>query len=124
LLILSFCFLGLAPGLTRKLTKSEIDHYVAIVEKLPRCRTMKRSFHAFGSGLRRDHGKAVYMLFYLVRYFPELRRFPGRSRVQRNTSGIQPHYERRLTRLWLSHAVHPTLDDLPNPGGLITIQAE
>ena len=60
-----------------KLTKAEVDQYVAIIEKLP---LPEKAVQAFITRLRSwaevDDGKPVYM-FNLIHFFPKLQPFPG-----------------------------------------------
>jgi len=59
-----------------KLTQTEIDQYLAIIEKLP---LPEKGVQAFIARLRpwaeADDGKPVYM-FNLIRFFPRMQMFP------------------------------------------------
>src|SRR5262245_60992328 len=87
-----------------KLTKAEIDHYLAIIEKFP---LAEEGIQDFASRIRpwleADDGKPFYM-FNLIHFFPQLRALPGAPEFKGTPEQANAHYERSLARLWLSHA--------------------
>ena len=107
-----------------KLTREEIDHYLAIVEKLP---LPAEEIQAIVSRLRpwaeADDGKPVYM-FNLIRFFPQLRAFPGAPEFKGTPEKANEYYEKAITGLWLSHAAYPTFGGSPQAKNLIDIQPE
>jgi hypothetical protein len=108
----------------RKLTRAEIDHYLAKIEKLP---LPPEEAKAILSRLRpwaeADDGKPFYM-FNLIHFYPQLRRFPGAPEFNGTPQESNAHYMKSLTRLWLSHAAYPTFDGVPQSANLIDIQPE
>jgi hypothetical protein len=107
-----------------KLTKAEIDHYLGIIEKLP---LPPEESRAISSRLRpwaeADDGTPFYM-FNLIRYFPQLRTFPGAPEFKGTPRESNAYYMKSLTRLWLSHASYPIFDGEPQAENLISIQPE
>jgi hypothetical protein len=107
-----------------KLTKAEIDRYMAIIEKLP---LPAAGVEAFCARIRlwaeADDGKPVYMLN-LVSFFETLHSFPGAPEFQGTPQEANAYYEKAITSLWLSHAAYPTFAGVPQAGNLVNIQPE
>jgi hypothetical protein len=109
---------------TGKLTQSEIDHYLAIIEKLP---LPEMGVQAFIARLRpwahADDGKPVYM-FNLIHFFAKLQMFPGAPEFKGTPEQANARYEKSLIWLWLSHASYPTFIGVPQTRNLINMQPE
>ncbi len=107
-----------------KLTQTEIDGYLAIIEKLP---LPEKEVRAFTARVRpwaeADDGKPVYM-FNLIHFFPRLQTFPGAPEFKGTTEEANVRYERSLMWLWLSHASYPTFIGTPQARNLINMQPE
>lgn len=107
-----------------KLTKMEIDRYIAIIEELP---LPTEETKAVCDRIRRwaeaDDGKPVYMLN-LITFFKELRSFPGAPEFKGTPQEANAYYERAITKLWLSHAAYPTFVGIPEARNLVNIQPE
>ena len=107
-----------------KLTQAEIDHYLAIIEKLP---LPEKGVQVFIARLRpwaeADDGKPVYM-FNLIHFFPRLQMFPGAPEFKGTPGQANAHYEKSLLWLWLSHASYPTFIGTPQATNLINMQPE
>lgn len=105
-----------------KLTQTEIDQYLANIEKLP---LPEEEVRAFSARVRlwaeADDGKPVYM-FNLMHFFPRLQLFPGAPDFKGTPEEANAHYEKSLTRLWLSHASYPTFIGTPEARNLINMQ--
>jgi len=105
-----------------KLTQAEIDHYLAIIEKLP---LPEKGVQVFIARLRpwaeADDGKPVYM-FNLIHFFPRLQMFPGAPEFKGTPEQANAHYEKSLLWLWLSHASYPTFIGTPQATNLINMQ--
>jgi hypothetical protein len=112
-----------SPGV-HKLSKGEIDHYMAIIEKLP---LPQEEVQAIAARLRRwteaDDGKPFYM-FNLIHFFPQVRTFPGAPEFQGTPQESNAYYMKRLRWLWLSQAAYPIFDGVPQAENLITMQPE
>jgi hypothetical protein len=105
LLFLAFWFWH--SPLRRKLTREEIDRYLAAIEKLPlpaeqKAATLAR-LRAWAEG---DDGKPVYMLN-LMRFYPQLRRFPGTPDFQGTPQQANALYEKSVRWLVLKRAGYP-----------------
>jgi len=107
-----------------KLTQTEIDQYLAIIEKLP---LPEKGVHAFIARLRpwaqADDGKPVYM-FNLIHFLPRLQMFPSAPEFTGTPEQANAHYEKGLLWLWLSHASYPTFIGALQGRNLINIQPE
>ena len=107
-----------------KLTQAEIDHYLAIIEKLP---LPEKGVQVFIARLRpwaeADDGKAVYM-FNLIHFFSRMQTFPGAPEFKGTPEQANAHYEKSLLWLWLSHASYPTFIGTPQATNLINMQPE
>jgi len=107
-----------------KLTQAEIDHYLAIIEKLP---LPEKGVQAFIARLRpwaeADDGKPVYM-FNLIHFFSRMQTFPGAPEFIGTPEQANVHYEKSLLWLWLSHASYPTFIGAPQATNLISMQPE
>jgi hypothetical protein len=120
-------FLGFSAWHTQgagKLARAEIDQYMGKIENLP---LPEKDVQALMAGLRpwaeADDGKPVYM-FNLIHFFPQLRTFPGAPAFKGTPEEANAHYEKSLTRLWLSNASYPTFIGTPQAKNLINMQPE
>ena len=108
----------------RKLTREEIDHYLAIIEKLP---LPAEEVQAITSRIRpwaeADDGKPVFMLN-LIRFYPQLRTFPGAPEFKGTPEEANAYYEKSITSLWLSHAAYPIFAGASQAKNLINIHPE
>ena len=122
ILYLAFCSWHSQGG--GKLTRSDIDHYITNIEKLP---LPAKAVQAFTALLRpwadSDDGKPVYM-FNLIQFFPKLQPFPGAPDFTGTPEQANAHYEKGLIWLWLSHASYPTFIGAPQSKNLININPE
>jgi hypothetical protein len=121
-LFTAFCFWH-SPR-RRKLTREEIDHYMAIIEKLP---ARAEGIQAFTSRIRpwaeADDGKPVFMLN-LIRFYPQLHTFTGAPEFKGTPEEANAYYEKSITPLWLSHAAYPVFAGASQAKNLINIQPE
>jgi hypothetical protein len=107
-----------------KLTQAEIDHYLALMEKLPLPQEKVRAFTArLRAWAEADDGKPFYM-FNLIHFFPNLQTFPGAPEFKGTPEEANTHYEKSLIWLWLSHASYPTFIGVPQARNLINMQPE
>jgi len=124
LLILYLAFWAWHSPWVQKLTKAEIDHYMAIIEKLP---LPQKEVQAIAARFRRwteaDDGKPFYM-FNLIHFFPQVRTFPGAPEFTGTPQESNAYYMKRLRWLWLGHAAYPIFDGVPQAENLITMQPE
>jgi len=124
LVVLYLVFLAWHSPWKRKLTKAEIDHHLAIIEKLP---LPAEEAKAITSRLlpwaEADDGKPVYM-FNLIHFFPKLRTFPGAPEFKGTPQESNAYYMKSLTSLWLRHAAYPTFGGVPQAKNLINMQPE
>jgi hypothetical protein len=124
LLVLYLAFWAWHSPWVQKLTKAEIDHYMAILEKLP---LPPEEVKAIAARFRRwaeaDDGKPFYM-FNLIHFFPQLRTFPGAPEFQGTPQESNAYYMKSLKWLWLRHAAYPTFDGVPQADNLINMQPE
>jgi hypothetical protein len=107
-----------------KLTQTEIDQYVANIEKLP---LPEKAVEAFIARLRpwaeADDGEPFHM-FNLMRFFPQVQPFPGAPDFNGTPEEANARYEKGLIWLWLSHAAYPTFIGVSQAKNLINIQPE
>ena len=124
LLLLYLAFWAWHSPWVHKLTKAEIDQYLAIIDKLP---LPPEEAKAIISRLRpwaeADDGKPFYM-FNLIHFFPQLRTFPGAPEFRGTPQESNAYYMKRLKWLWLSHAAYPVFDGAPQAENLINMQPE
>ena len=124
LVVLYLVFLAWHSPWGGKLTQAEIDHYIPIIEKLP---LPAEEIKAIVSRIRPwaeiDDGKPVYM-FNLIRFFPQLRTFPGAPEFKGTPKEANAYYEKSITWLWLSHAAYPMFSGTPQAKNLINMQPE
>jgi len=122
-LFTAFCFWH-SPR-RRKLTREEIDHYMAIIEKLPA--RAAEGIQAFTSRIRpwaeADDGKPVFMLN-LIRFYPQLHTFTGAPEFKGTPEEANAYYEKSITPLWLSHAAYPIFAGASQAKNLINIHPE
>jgi hypothetical protein len=121
---LYWVFLGWHRQWGGKLTKAEIDQYMAGIEKLPHpaeeIRAITSRIRAWAEA---DDGKPVYM-FNLIKYFSRLRMFPGAPEFKGTPEESNAFYEKGVTSLWLSHASYPIFNGPAQTTNLINIQPE
>jgi hypothetical protein len=108
----------------KKLTPQEIDRYLGIISKLPlpgdetdKIITQLRPW------AEADDGKPTYMLN-LIRYFPELHRFPGAPEFDGTPEEANAYYEKSVTPLWLKNASYPMVGGSAQGPNLIKTQPE
>lgn len=124
LVVLYLVFSGWHSQWGGKLTKEEIDHYMAIIEKLPLpAEEMRAIAPHIRSRAEADDGRPVYM-FNLIHFFPQLRTFPGAPQFKGTPEEANAYYEKNLTWLWLSHASYPTFSGPSQAKNLINMQPE
>jgi hypothetical protein len=124
LLVLYLVFWVWHSPRVNKLTVAEIDHYMAILERLPLPpEAVKPIASRFRRWAEADDGKPVYM-FNLVHFFQQLRTFPGAPEFKATPQESNAYYMKRLTWLWLSHAAYPSFDSVPQTENLISLQPE
>ena len=87
----------------KKLTQDEIDHHLEIISGYPAPHDTSEVVARLRSWAEADDGKSILMLN-LLRYFPELRRFPGTPDFEGTPQEANAYYEKRRTPLWLRHA--------------------
>lgn len=93
----------------KPLTKEEIDHYLEIISKIPMPGDENERLVArLRAWAEADDGKQVFMLN-MIRFFPELRSFPGAPEFQGTPQESNAYYEKRLASLWLRNASYPRL---------------
>jgi hypothetical protein len=124
LLVLYMAFWVWHSPWARKLTKAEIDHYMALLEKLP---VPPEEVEAIASRFRRwaeaDDGKPFYM-FNLIHFFPQVRTFPGAPEFKGTPQESNALYMNQIKWLWLRHAAYPIFDGPTQAVNLINIQPE
>ena len=104
--------------------QAEIDHYIPIIEKLPLpAAELKAIVSRIRTWAESDDGKPVYM-FNLIRFFPELRTFPGAPEFKGTPKEANAYYEKSITWLWLSHAAYPIFSGTAQAKNLINIDPE
>jgi hypothetical protein len=122
-LFTAFCFWH-SPR-RRKLTREEIDNYMAIIEKLPA--RAAEGIQAFTSRIRpwaeADDGQPVFMLN-LIRFYPQLHTFTGAPEFKGTPEEANAYYEKSITPLWLSHAAYPVFAGASQAKNLINIHPE
>jgi hypothetical protein len=119
LLCLGFWFWHSPPR--RKLTREEIDRYLAAAEQLPLPAEGKAATLARLRGwAERDDGKPVYMLN-LMRFYPQLRRFPGSPDFQGTPEQANAFYEQSVLWLLLRRAGYPLVGGRPQASALLEI---
>lgn len=107
-----------------KLTKAEIDRYMALIEKLPLPPEGTRAFCArVRPWAEADDGKPVYMLNN-ISFFKNLHSFPGAPQFMGTPQEANAYYEKAIARLWLSHAAYPTFAGIPQTKNLVNIEPE
>jgi hypothetical protein len=91
----------------RKLTLDEIDRYLAVVAKLPfPAEDKQESLARLRAWAESDDGRPFYMLNFM-RYFPELRRFPGTPDFQGTPEQANEFYEKGVRSLLFRRAGYP-----------------
>jgi hypothetical protein len=124
LVVLYLAFWAWHSPWTGKLTKTEIDRYLAVIEKrlLP-----AEQIKAFTSRIRSwaeaDDGRPVYM-FNLIHFLPQLRTFAGAPDFRGTPQEANAYYEKRIMWLWLRHAAYPIFSGVPQAKNLLNMQPE
>jgi hypothetical protein len=93
-----------------KLTREEIDRYLGAAEKqlaLP-AEEKAEALARIRAWAEADDGQPVYMLN-LIRFFPQLRSFPGAPPFQGTPEQANAFYEKKVALLWLKNAAYPTV---------------
>jgi hypothetical protein len=103
----------------KPLTKDEIDRYLEIISKISMPGDENEKFIAkVRPWAEADDGKPVYMLN-MIRFYPELRRWPGAPEFAGTPEESNAHYEKSLTSLWLRNASYPMLGGAAQGDNLI-----
>jgi hypothetical protein len=107
-----------------KLSKAEIDRYLAIIE---RSLQPAEEVEAFTSRVRSwaeaDDGRPVYMVN-LMHFLPQFRTFPGAPEFKGTPREANAYYEKGIKWLWLRRAAYPIFSGVPQARNLIHIQPE
>jgi hypothetical protein len=106
-----------------KLTQPEIDHYMALIERLAVTDDGKDIASRIRSWAEADDGKPFYM-FNLIHFFPKVRTFAGAPDFKGTPEEANDHYEKSILPLWLRHASYPTFSGSPQSRNLINMQPE
>jgi hypothetical protein len=94
----------------RKLTQPEIDRYLGAIERqvfLPEDDKPK-ALARLRAWAEADDGRPFYMLN-LMRYYPELQRFPGTPNFQGNPEQANELYEKKVKQLLFQRCGYPIL---------------
>ena len=107
---------GLAP--------EEIDRYLEVISKLPLPGDdIDKIIGQLRPWAEADDGKPTYMLN-LIRYFPELHRFPGAPEFDGTPEEANAYYEKSITRLWLKNASYPMVGGSAQGQNLIKTRSD
>jgi hypothetical protein len=105
----------------RKLTREEIDHYLAAAERLSLPEGEKTATLArLRAWAKSDDGKPVYMLN-LMRYYPQVRRFPGAPDFQGAPEQANAFYEKSVLRLLFRRAGYPLVGGRAQANALLEV---
>jgi hypothetical protein len=119
LLFLAFWFWH-SPA-RRKLTREEIDRYLAAVEKVPLPAEGKPAALArLRAWAESDDGKPVYMLN-LMRFYPQLRHFPGTPDFQGTPEQANELYEKSVRWLLLKRGGYPIVGGRAQANALMEV---
>ena len=103
----------------KKLTPEEIDHYLELISKLPLPGDeTEKIVCQLRPWAEADDGKPTYMLN-LIRYFPELHRFPGAPEFDGTPEEANAYYEKECMPMWLKAASYPMLGGKAQGANLI-----
>jgi hypothetical protein len=107
----------------RKLTREEVSRYLAAADKLSlpeeeKTATLAR-LRAWAEG---DDGKPVYMLN-LMRFYPQLRRFPDAPDFQGTPEQANEFYEKSVVWLLIRRAGYPVVGGKPQANALLEVPA-
>ena len=106
----------------KNLSHEEIDEYLTIIAKLPLPGDeIDKILGQLRPWAEADDGKPTYMLN-LIRYFPELHRFPGAPEFGGTPEEANAYYEKSVTRLWLRNASYPMVGGSAQGENLIKTQ--
>jgi hypothetical protein len=104
-----------------KLTREEIDRSLGEIEKLALPEEEKRGDLArLRAWAEADDGRPVLMLN-LMRYYPELRPFPGAPDFQGTPEQANAFYENSIASLWLKNASYPLVSGKPQGKNLLQV---
>jgi hypothetical protein len=107
----------------RKLTRDEIDRYLAAVAKLPLpVEDRQEGLTRLRAWAESDDGRPVYMLN-LMRYYPELRRFPGTPDFQGTPEQANEFYEKAVISMLFKRAGYPLVAGKAQAKNLINAPA-
>src|SRR5262249_41977610 len=107
LLVLFLGFWLWHSPIRRKLTREEIDRYLVAAEKLVLPgEEMKAALARLRAWAEADDGKPVYMLN-LMRFYPQLRSFPGAPDFQGTPQQANAVYEKSVLMMLLKRAGYP-----------------
>ena len=122
--ILFVLFLGFwfwHSPIRRKLTREEINRYLAAAEKLSLPEEGKAATLArLRAWAESDDGKPVYMLN-LMRFYPQLRRFPGSPEFQGTPEQANAFYEKSVLWLLFRRAGYPLVGGRPQANALLEV---
>ena len=108
----------------KPLTKDEIDHYLEAISKIKMPGDENEQLVArLRTWAEADDGKQVYMLN-MIRFFDELRPFPGAPEFDGTPEASNAYYEKSLTKLWLTNASYPRLGGKAQGPNLVTTHPE
>ena len=107
-----------------KLTKAEIDRYLAIIEtRLLPAEEVKAFTSRVRSWAEADDGRPVYMIN-LVHFLPQFRKFPGAPEFEGTAREANAYYEKSIRWLWLRHAAYPIFRGVTQARSLINMEPE
>jgi hypothetical protein len=107
----------------RKLTREEIDRYLGAAEKLPLPAEERTAALArLRAWAEADDGKPVYMLN-LMRFYPQLRSFPGTPDFQGTPEQANAFYEKSVLMMLLKRAGYPMVGGRAQGKNLLEVPA-
>ncbi len=106
-----------------KLTREEIDRYLGEVQKLPLpAGEMTATLTRLRAWAEADDGKPVYMLN-LMRFYPQLRSFPGTPDFQGTPEEANAFYEKGVLMMLLKRAGYPMVGGRAQGKNLMEVPA-
>jgi len=125
-LVLLVLFLGFwfwHSPIRGKLTREEIDRYLGAVEKLPLpAEAMTAALARLRAWAEADDGKPLYMLN-LMRFYPQLRSFPGTPNFQGTPDQANAFYEKGVSMMLLRRAGYPMVGGRTQGKNLLEVPA-
>ena len=104
-----------------KLTKAEVDRYLAIIERSLQPTDEVEAFTSrVRSWVEADDGRPVYMVN-LMHFLPQFRTFPRAPELNGTPREANAYYEKGLIWLWLRHAAYRIFSGVPHARNLINI---